>query len=225
MSVTHVADVSDSGNTADLDIASVALTAGDLMVITIACGDGDSVDDIDWGSDLDAFTLVPNTIATNAGRGNSEIWAALGLTAGTRTVSIHMSGSGQIGGGASTFNDADFPTDGAAEDADAQASPQAIIVANVTDDDYMIDAIMSQTNITPGGGQTEIFSFNLAGQRREASHQDGASDSGDGEMEWTYLGNSDIAHSACRIPMAAGGTTPKGPLGKIFHGPFAGPIS
>lgn len=210
MAVAHSASFSGSGNIADPVVVSVVAVSSDFVIACCALGDGVAVNTIDFGASTDVFTLVPSSIADNAGAGHTEIWYATGLS-GTETVTVHCDAKGQNIIGVGVFTGADTPDNALTEVADAQASPQIIGPPTGMDSDNMaVDCFRSPGNSpNVGGNQTEIMNLTAGGEQGAASWEDGADG---GTMGWSFTGTPDIAHSACRIPEGVAG----GPAVAVF---------
>jgi len=177
----------------------VVVASGETIAVVVFLPNGTAVTSVDWGTDLDDFTQAASY--ANATYGDIEIWENLTPTAATRDITVNYDTTGTVLFGTYVFAGA-----GAISDPDtgttAAATTHTRNVANVTADDFMIDAVISSGNIVFQTNQTELFDSSFGGNSAQSSSKDGALTVA-GVMEWTSGAARDTTMLAVRVPEAS----------------------
>ena len=200
MAAILVATYNAQANADTITISNVVIVAGDLCIVTTATDAGSSIhatDGIDFGSDLDAFSPVPNAQAFLTNEANAQIHDAR-LSAGTEDIVIHLTAKAQNICGVAVFRNVFDPVNGNIRVQVNESSPTTLVIAEVAIGDIVVDTLRTpDSSITIGADQTAIFDLSAGGEHGGSSTQSGA----DGNiMTWSFSGTNAVAYAGCRIP-------------------------
>lgn len=214
-------DGSAHANDSATSVAPVLTTANSNdIIIAIATVNGGPVTGISGGS------LTWNFIAESEGSADQlEMWYAVAASPlSSEAITITQTSSAFITADVFGISGADTSTIFDANVSTPAVSPTAILsVSTDTADTFIVVGYRFGSEATPteGTGFTKISGadFQLSEFKIVSSTQSSLSmaiGTGNGDQ------NGGVA--VALIIAAAGGATPKGPLGHPFHGPLAGPI-
>lgn len=193
---------SSSGSTSSLAWSHTS-NSNFLVVCISIYDDGESISSVYWGAT--ALSLVSGTSVVNSGMGQVAIYAGAVADSGTNNVTVTLSGSADIAAGAVNFIGSDQTCGGVDTNNQDNVSASTCSVTGYDNDDYIIDAFMSDKNPTIGSNQTQLYDVAFGGaSSANASYEDGQYGP---NMGWTSFVNGDVAHAACVV--FAGGASPQ----------------
>lgn len=194
---------SASANNAVVSFGHTLFAGASLLTVEI-CLDADlTVLSVAWDDDgvSEFLSAVASTVQDNAGNSHTVIYELVNPSAatGSSLIEVQASAKGQNIAGALDFTGAAGCDNGRGSTGNAASSSET--VANVTNDDWVIDAIRQPGGaLVVGADQTAHFNISAGGERGGGSNQEGILG---GVMSWTWPASAQFAHSACRVRATA----------------------
>ena len=199
MAVTKGNVSSGAANNANIDFIHT-LNASSTVLVVGACLDStNSVNSVTWDLSGVAETFTSLRVDDNVGDAHTEIWYLLNPSTAfdDGTIRIATTTKFQNIGGCVGFLGAGTPDNQTGSVPDTVTSVSDTVTGD-TADNFIFDCIRSPGGaLTEGANQTADWNLAGGGEQGAGSTQDGTDG---GVMSWSWTGNANVAHSACRIP-------------------------